>query len=380
MYTEEGEFSDDQDVTGLDQDQPLSQEQTYRETMRGIRSFMGWSHVPDIDSSANTSEDNPFAGPKTPVPGKFSVQMPIKDWLCKKLQKLNTTLVEGYPSRGSEAGGLSKDVFLRPVKSQSKCYGLFSDHKVDPSAISSWCTDAAKLNSSYSRIAKHSGLTSTPPASRRISQGTLRRWERSAREATVICNQAASFNRCLFKVQQNMQDQLKTLRSESKGKTSHKSSSAADELQYLMDFNTSITQAAAKTMERLTDFVFISMGNITLARRDAYLSHLRTGIKPDTLNALRTGHLHINTLFPDSALRKAEEDMVSFESKGHSSAGRSKGRYHPYERSDKRSDSRSEAKLDRLALKNINRRQFKKGKGRASNYTSRPAKGQQSYK
>ena len=171
----------------------------------------------------------------------------------------------------------------------------------------------------------------------------------------VICNQAASFNRCLFKVQQNMQDQLKTLRSESKGKTSHKSSSAADELQYLMDFNASITQAAAKTMEHLSDFVFISMGNITLARRDAYLSHLRTGIKPDTLNALRTGPLHINTLFPDSAVRKAEEDIANFESKGHSSAGRSKGRYHPYERSDKRSDSRTEAKPDRPAWKNINR-------------------------
>ena len=57
-----------------------------------------------------------------------------------------------------------------------------------------------------------------------------------------------------------MQDQLKTLRSEGKGKASHKSSSAADELQYLIDFNASITQAAAKTMEHLTDFVFISMG------------------------------------------------------------------------------------------------------------------------
>ena len=79
LYTEEGELSDDQDVTSLDQDQPLSQEQTYRETMRGIHSFMGWSHVPDIDSSANTSEDYPFAGPKTPVPGKVSVQMPTED-------------------------------------------------------------------------------------------------------------------------------------------------------------------------------------------------------------------------------------------------------------------------------------------------------------
>ena len=100
LYKEEGELSDDQEATGVDQDQPLSQEQTYRETMRGIRSFMGWSHVPDIDSATNTSEDNPFAGPKTPVPGKVSVQMPTEDWLCKKLEKLNTTLVEGYRSCG----------------------------------------------------------------------------------------------------------------------------------------------------------------------------------------------------------------------------------------------------------------------------------------
>ena len=158
-----------------------------------------WSHIPDIDSATNTSEDNPFAWPKTPVPGKVSVQMLTKDWLCMKLEKLNTTLVKGYPSRGSEAGGLAKDVFLRPAKSQSKWYGLFSDHKVDPSAVSSWCTDSSKLNSSYSRIARQSGLSSTPPASRRISQETLRRWERSAREATAIyaTRQPASI-RCLF--------------------------------------------------------------------------------------------------------------------------------------------------------------------------------------
>ena len=57
--------------------------------------------------------------------------------------------------------------------------------------------------------------SSTPPASQRISQETLRRWEKSARVATVICNQAASFNRCLFKVQQSMQEQLKTVHTES---------------------------------------------------------------------------------------------------------------------------------------------------------------------
>ena len=41
-------------------------------------------------------------------------------------------------------------------------------------------------------------------------------------------------------------------------------------------------------MEHLTDFVFISLGNFTLARRDSYRTHVKTGIKPDTLAALRT--------------------------------------------------------------------------------------------
>ena len=40
---------------------------------------------------------------------------------------------------------------------------------------------------------------------------------------------------------------------------------------------TPASQAAAKTMEHLSEFVFISMGNLTLARRDAYLSHLNSG-------------------------------------------------------------------------------------------------------
>ena len=62
-----------------------------------------------------------------------------------------------------------------------------------------------------------------------------------------------------------MQDQLKNVRTESKGKSSSKVSTAMEELQYLMNFNSSITQAAAKTMEYLTEFVFISMGNLTLA-------------------------------------------------------------------------------------------------------------------
>ena len=259
---EKGELLGDPE---LEHDLPTSEEQMYRETMRGIRSFMGWSHVPDVDSS-NPSDDNPLAGPKAPAPSKVFVHMPTEEWLCKKLNQLNLTLVEGYPSRTAEAGSLPIDYFLKTPRSQAKWYRLYSEEQTDPTKVSSWYTGHCKLNSSFGRISRKAALASTPPASHRISQDTLRRWERMAREASVVCNQSASFNHCLFKVQKDMQAQLKTIRSESKGEGSSKAAEATEELQFLMEFNSSIMQAAAKAMEYLTDFVFITMGNLTLAR------------------------------------------------------------------------------------------------------------------
>ena len=274
--------------------------------------------------------------------------MPTEDWLCKKLSKLNVTLVEGYPSRSSKAGGLMMDQFLRPAKSQSKWYGRFSDQKSDPAAVSSWNVGASKLNSSYSRIARKAGISSTSPASCRISQDTLRRWEQTAREATVICNQTASFNMCLLKVQQDMQTQLKAVRVEGKEKGSLKASEATEDLQHLMNFNTSITQTVAKAMEHLNDFVFISMGNLTLAHRAAYLTHVKNGIKPDTLAALRTAHLQFATIFLDLVIKRAEEEIAHCDSKAQSasSSSRGKGQFHPYERSDKRSEGWSVGLID----------------------------------
>ena len=95
-----------------------------------------------------------------------------------------------------------------------------------------------------------------------------------------------------------MQTQLKAIWTDlSRGKPSTKVSIATDELQYLMDFNASISQTMAKTMEHLSDFIFVSVANLTLARRDSYLSYLKTAIKPDTLAALRNAPLHMDTLF-----------------------------------------------------------------------------------
>ena len=112
-HTKEDELSDiEQDIFLTDADQALSEKQNYRETVRGIRSYMGWSHIPDVDSDLSSSEDNPFATPKQQSTGKISVNLPTDGWLCRKMDRLNLTLVQGYPSRSSEAGGLQKDQFI----------------------------------------------------------------------------------------------------------------------------------------------------------------------------------------------------------------------------------------------------------------------------
>ena len=144
--------------------------------MRGIRSYMGWTHVPDIDSGAKTSDDNPFAGPKLQTPGKVSVNLPTDEWLCNKLSVLSLILVQGYPSRTTEAGTLQRDQFVRPAKSQSKWYGVHAEPKKDSSsAVKTWNTGFSRINSTYLRIACQAGIASNPPLSRPMSQENLRK-------------------------------------------------------------------------------------------------------------------------------------------------------------------------------------------------------------
>ena len=126
LFVEEGELSDqDLEASAAASDLTLSEEQNYIETMSGIRSFMGWSHIPEMDTAASRSDDNPFAGPKTQPTGKVSVSMRTDEWLCSKMGKLNITLTEGYPSRSSEAGGLLKDQFVCPQDLRRSGTALF---------------------------------------------------------------------------------------------------------------------------------------------------------------------------------------------------------------------------------------------------------------
>ena len=89
----------------VDVDQELSAEQTYKETICGVRLFMGLHQVPEFDSSPSSLDDNPFANTRTQHCGKVSVKVPVDEWLCPKMEKLNVTVQEVYPSCSLETAG-----------------------------------------------------------------------------------------------------------------------------------------------------------------------------------------------------------------------------------------------------------------------------------
>ena len=132
-----------------------------------------------------------------------------------------------------------------------------------------------------------------PQLSSALTRTLLRHWERAAREQTFMCNQAAGLSRCLTKIQDTMVTQHKTLYlDKGKGKAPGRSQQAVGELDYMVTFDRSITQAMARTMQDLSKGIFVNMANLTLARRGSYLEYLRTGVKQDNITALHTAPPH----------------------------------------------------------------------------------------
>ena len=270
------------------------------EKVRGVRSFMNWHKIPEFETVSSAADDNPFAGAHVQPTGKVSVKLPVDDWLCRKMSKLNLTITEGYSTRNTDNAGLLRDQFIKPPKS-SRWYGMHAETESESSTVRTWSPDPAKLNHSFSRVARRN-LPTAPP-----SRPSVRRWERAAHEQTIMCNQAAGLSRCSTRVQDAMSSQLKTLHLDIKGRSSEKMKQAVNELKYLTTFNRSISQAMARTMQDLSEGVFINMANFTLARRDSYLDYLHAAVQQDTVNVLRTSPVHLNTLFPDQLITKAEE-------------------------------------------------------------------------
>ena len=133
--------------------------------------------------------------------------MPPDNWLCQKLERLNTTVAEGYPSRAQDLAGLKRDQFVKIPKNQSRWYQM---HTIKPDSphrpgknLFSWSNTEAKVNSQFPRIIKASSFPHGQP-SRPISQDYLRRWARCAREGSYIVNSAAGFNRCSPELQERV--------------------------------------------------------------------------------------------------------------------------------------------------------------------------------
>ena len=138
---------------------------------------MEWSFIPDREFTAQSRHDNPWTGTRSQPVGKISVAFPPEDWFCRKFEQMNLYIIDGHVSRSGDRGWLRTDQFLKVPKTQNRWYGLHpAPNPVDirpGKEVKFWSNDAPHLNSSYSRIAKPSGLTVTPP-SRPIAQDTLR--------------------------------------------------------------------------------------------------------------------------------------------------------------------------------------------------------------
>ena len=178
-----------------------------------------------------------------------------------------------------------------------------------------------------------------------------------------------------------MSNQLKIIQGvTAKGKSSSKLHQATDELDFLVTFIRSITQAMARTMQDLSDGAFINVANLTLARWDSYLDFVRTGIKQDTLMSLRSAPLHMSALFLDHIISKAEEEIRHFEDKRTRGPSRKAPRYHPYAQSVKPRPQDTEQKSALPAWKQIRRHGHRSNRGKAASFSQRPAKTQKQYK
>ena len=64
-----GELSDRDISRERELDIELSEEANYWESMKGMRSFMGWYQVPEFDTSSSSLDDDPFAAVRTQLTG-----------------------------------------------------------------------------------------------------------------------------------------------------------------------------------------------------------------------------------------------------------------------------------------------------------------------
>ena len=85
------------------------------------------------------------------------------------------------------------------------------------------------------------------------------------------------------------------------------------ELHFILNFNQAVTANLAMSVGALTDLAFIDLANVTLLCRDTYLEHVKRGIKVNTFRDLKRLLFRV-TIFPGPLVRRAEEEIISFNS------------------------------------------------------------------
>ena len=237
------------------------------------------------------------------------------------MEKLNTTVAEGYPSRAQDSAGLKKDQFVKIPKSQSRWYQMYTIKQDGPQRpgknLSSWSGSEAKVNSQFPQIIKAASYSPSGPPSRPISQEYMRSWERCAREGTYVVNNAAGFNCCASELQECIISTVAFLGSKvTKGKAPKEVTEVIKDNKDLLAFHHNVSLSMGTALQHLVDNLFVHLSNLILLHRDSYLKHVKPGIKPDTWNMLRNAPMFGYGLFPDSVLNTAEQDINKYESAG----------------------------------------------------------------
>ena len=125
----------------------------------------------------------------------------------------------------------------------------------------------------------------------------------------------------------------------------------------------------ARTMQDLSEGIFINVANLTLRCRDSYLDYIKSRIKQDTLTTLRTAPLHMSALFPDHLISKTEEEIHHHKDKRTaSSSHKGSQRFHPYNQAS-RQQSDTDRKPGPPAWKQLKRRGQRSNRGKASSYS-----------
>ena len=136
---------------------------------------MGWTYVPDVDTSSSSANDNPFAAPRQQPLGRINVKLPTDGHLARGISI--KSFRGWWPSerRVCQGQSFTKQVVLFTSKFREVGW-------LCQLVCLTGVSESTKLNSSYSVIARSSSLATPAPASRSINQDILRRWKKSACE------------------------------------------------------------------------------------------------------------------------------------------------------------------------------------------------------